>query len=186
MWNLNIYLFELINATPDTPNLFISLARLFSEAPQFIMLGLFGIAFLLRPKETFIPLSATGVGVILAMTVNYLIGQAIPVERPFVQGIGYQWLSHSADPSFPSDHVTFLFATVAGCLFFKELRSLALPAISLVLLNAWARIFVGIHFPADILGALAVGISTGAFAKILSVYFEEYLQNLLFARKIWK
>jgi undecaprenyl-diphosphatase len=49
---------------------------------------------------------------LLALLANFVIGLVWPHPRPFVMGLGHQFLPHAPDPSFPSDHVT-AFAAVA-------------------------------------------------------------------------
>lgn len=36
-------------------------------------------------------------------------GTSFPHDRPFVENIGYNFLHHAADDSFPSDHGTVIF-----------------------------------------------------------------------------
>ena len=48
----------------------------------------------------------------ISLTVSWAIGHLYPHDRPFVAGVGYNFLHHAADDSFPSDHgtVSFTFA----------------------------------------------------------------------------
>lgn len=71
-------------------------------------------------------------------------------------GLGHTFIPHAADASFPSDHAS-IFSAVALTLVFGYVRSLTGWAIlALGMGVAWARIFLGVHFPFDMLGAVVV------------------------------
>ena len=93
--------------------------------------------------------------VMVAVGVNQLIGLVWQHPRPFVVGLGHAWIPHQADSSFPSDHVTVLSAfgltLVAGGAV--GLGSLML---GFALVVSFARVFLGIHFPLDMVGAFVV------------------------------
>lgn len=92
----------------------------------------------------------------IALGVNQIIIRVWPHPRPFMLGLGHSFIPHAADPSFPSDHVT-IFAGVGLSLLLGHARSVAGWAILLLgLCVAWARVFLGVHFPLDMLGAVAV------------------------------
>lgn len=94
--------------------------------------------------------------VIAAMTANYIIGQLFPHPRPFVLGIGHTFISHRPDTSFPSDHATFMWTFALGFLLAWPRRLMSWVLVLLAALTSWARVFVGVHFPFDIVGSLAV------------------------------
>ncbi len=43
------------------------------------------------------------------------MGHLFPHDRPFVDHIGYNFLHHAADDSFPSDHGTVIFTRWRFC-----------------------------------------------------------------------
>ena len=60
--------------------------------------------------------------------------------------------------SFPSDHLTLLWAVAFSFLMHRSPR---LAGIALALLGlpvAWARIYLGVHFPLDMVGAALVAV----------------------------
>ena len=91
----------------------------------------------------------------LALRAGQLIGLLWPHPRPFLIGVGHTWMAHAPDACLPSDHMT-VFSAVGLCLAFngEMLLGLALRVIGLVV--AWARIYLGVHFPIDMLAAAAV------------------------------
>lgn len=60
------------------------------------------------------------------LTVSWAIGHLYPHDRPFVAGVGYNFLHHAADDSFPSDHGTVSFTFALAFLFWHRLWSGAL------------------------------------------------------------
>src|SRR5439155_21211162 len=68
----------------------------------------------------------------------------------------HQLMAHEADASFPSEHVTIV-AAASGPFVWGRAR-LAGVLLVATLLVAFARIYVGIHWPADVLGAVALGL----------------------------
>jgi undecaprenyl-diphosphatase len=62
--------------------------------------------------------------------------------------------------SFPSDHGTIMF-TVALALAFSRVpaaKRFGRSMLPLAFVVAWARVFLGVHWPMDMLGALAVAL----------------------------
>jgi undecaprenyl-diphosphatase len=61
--------------------------------------------------------------------------------------------------SFPSGHATFLFA-LAMTMFYAN-RKWGIWLFAFATLNGLARIFVGVHWPLDVIGGAAIGILSG-------------------------
>ena len=67
------------------------------------------------------------------------------------------WVSWS---SFPSDNAV-LFSMLATCLFAVSRRVGLLAAANTVLLICFPRVFLGIHYPTDVLAGFAIGVTAG-------------------------
>ena len=61
------------------------------------------------------------------------------------------------DSSFPSGHTAISFA-VSIVLLFTTKKRFGIPAVILAVLIALSRMYVGVHYPTDVLGGMAVGI----------------------------
>lgn len=70
-------------------------------------------------------------------------------------------VSHSSDYSFPSDHAVMAGAVAAGLLLAN--RRLGIAACLAALLMAFTRVYVGAHYPGDVL----VGLLLGAFVTVV-------------------
>jgi undecaprenyl-diphosphatase len=92
---------------------------------------------------------------VLGVAVSQFIGLVCPHPRPFMIGLGHTFLQHAPDPSFPSDHAT-VFAGIALTLLCGGMQQLGSLTLLTGVAVAWARVFLGVHFPLDMIGAVAV------------------------------
>ncbi|MEH6436846.1 phosphatase PAP2 family protein [Massilia sp. DD77] len=93
-----------------------------------------------------------------ALALNGLIGHLWYSPRPFVADVGHTFLFHDPDSSFPSDHATSIFSVALVLAFsgVRPARRLGLALLPLALLVAWSRVYLGVHWPKDMMGALLV------------------------------
>lgn len=71
-------------------------------------------------------------------------------------GTGHTYLAHAADSSFPSDHLTLIWSVAFLLVANQCTRIAGIVAMMLGLFVAWARIFLGVHFPLDMVGSAVV------------------------------
>jgi undecaprenyl-diphosphatase len=65
-----------------------------------------------------------------------------------------QLISHAAGQSFPSDHTTLSTAVALGVLFFTRFKKIGGVLLACACAIGFSRIFVGVHYPADIVAGL--------------------------------
>jgi undecaprenyl-diphosphatase len=106
-------------------------------------------------------LLATGV----ALLANVIVAEIWTRPRPFITHPGdvTQLLPHAADASFPSDHAAAGFAIVAVLIAYRP--KFGIVAALFALLMAYARVYVGIHYPGDVLAGALIGLIVG-FAMV--------------------
>src|SRR5258708_5595181 len=105
---------------------------------------------------------AVVLGALAAVAIGTLIAGVWNEPRPFVAGHFLPLISHSADASFPSDHLLALGA-VSGALWARA-RPLAVLTALLSLIVAYARVYVGVHYAGDVLAGFGIGLLCGVLA----------------------
>lgn len=163
---LDRILFLALNAADFSPPWLIDGAR-FLAADLVLLVPLLLTALWLWGARTDRLAALTAfAGALLALTLGQVIGAVWPHPRPFAIGLGHAFVDHAADPSFPSDHATVFFA-LGLALIGSPRRLLGGFVLLLGALVGWARVYLGIHFPLDIAGALPVAWAGWALARAL-------------------
>lgn len=157
VYAVDLRLFHAIHpSTPPSPAM-LHLARGLADGPLILTTALLGV-MLMFPRWSMRPIALKAVGfAAAALLLNLVIGAVWDRARPFVAGVGQAWVSHAASGSFPSDHLTVQWV-VAGVFFLdRRTRAWGIGIALLGLPMAWARIYLGVHYPGDMLGAFAMG-----------------------------
>jgi undecaprenyl-diphosphatase len=161
----NRALFLAINGTPSTSGWIAVVAHICAkDLIVLIPLLLIGLWLTGRERAREAALHASLI-TLLALGVNFGIGLAWRHPRPFMVGLGYLFLPHAPTASFPSDHATIC-AAAALTLLASGLRRSGGAALLAGLAVAWARVFVGVHFPLDMLGAAVACLVYAATAPL--------------------
>lgn len=122
-------------------------------------------------------------GTIAAVGINQIIVGAVARPRPYTTLHGVEVLvSRSTDYSFPSDHTITAGAAAAGLWIIAHYSGRATRAIAaigtlLALFLAFARVYVGAHYPGDVTAGLLIGAAISiigwlALKAILTVVVE--------------
>ena len=94
----------------------------------------------------------------LALIVNQIIGHLYFRPRPFTGHDVNLLVESSTDPSFPSDHAAFVFSI--AWLIWLQNRRIGYVALALGAAVAISRVFIGTHYPGDVIGGAIVGLGT--------------------------
>ncbi len=105
---------------------------------------------------------------VLSLIVNNIILKNLVGRiRPYELVEGLQCIVGPAhDASFPSGHTGASFASSVA--IYRQIpKKLAVFFIVLASLIALSRLYVGIHYPTDVLGGLVTGIGIGLFVNVV-------------------
>lgn len=83
-----------------------------------------------------------------------LINEIIPLTKKLL------------DFSFPSGHTSAAFA-VSSILFFNCSKKIGIPAMILATLVGFSRLYLGVHYPTDVLFGIIIGFSSGIISNML-------------------
>lgn len=113
-----------------------------------------------RFKNLRITALAFGAAVISRYVFGDIIKRVVARPRPFDAHQVYQLIPYSAaDVSFPSGHMAFFFALSTILFLYNKKAGIAFFAGSFLI--GLSRIFVGLHYPLDILGGMVLGVLVG-------------------------
>lgn len=167
---MNYWLFSLINDMANQSIVLDALMIVISKVVPyiyiFILAGLYMQGFRTRNFKLRGESFATGVLFVICLLGSFLLGSMFYENRPFVDHTVGLIVNHAADASFPSDHAVGTMALACGILYYRW--NLGTWMVYGSILVGISRVFVGNHYPGDILGAfILVWILTALYNKLL-------------------
>ena len=137
------------------------LMELSARYALFVVAGLAVVSWFIRSgadRERRLAVYTAVASALLAVLVASIIQHIYVHERPFVLRSDVNLLiPHGADPSFPSEHSSAAFAIATGIALYRPRFGLILLVLASVV--GLARVYVGLHYPADVAGGVLVGSS---------------------------
>ena len=130
------------------------------------------ITYLLARQEADVKAVAgavwAGASALLALLIGQGIGNIVDRARPYETLANVHVLiDRTTDFSFPSDHATAAGAVAIGLLLTN--RPIGIAAIVAALVMAVDRVYVGAHYPSDVLAGLLLGGAVAAIGFIVVV-----------------
>jgi len=194
-WNQSAFL--AVNAGAHAPALIISLAKVLASWSIYLAPALFVVAWVRRGRAIrFVLLDAT-LTALIGLGLAQIITAIWYHPRPFELGLGRQLIDHAAEASFPSDHATLMFGLAIPLLLCTQTRRWGAVVLAVGFGVAWSRIYLGVHYPLDMIGAFGVGaaatllvrmvgpfLQRSVFPKMISVY-EVLLSRLALSRMVF-
>lgn len=178
MEHLNHALFLWINAPEHPSTLLLAIATFLAEYAIWIIPILIGIGWLRGGDQIRKIMLIATVSGLTGLLSNQIIGLMWQHPRPFMIGLGRTFISHAADSSFPSDHVTLLWAVAFSLLMHRSWRLIGVMLAVLGLPVAWARIYLGVHFPFDMAGTAAVALLSSGLAFRAMRFYLPFIYGL--------
>ena len=167
MLTVNNHLFLLINAPSGASPALVFVAELVaSKLIDLVPLLLVALWVWGKPRRR-TGLAASSIAAALALSTNQIVGLFWFEPRPFMVGLGRTLMAHVPENSFPSDHTTFIL-TVGFALIATRAAPMWGKAVSVLgVLVAWARIYLGLHFPLDMVASALIACFFGLLAALL-------------------
>ena len=109
-----------------------------------------------------------------ALCTNVVLKNLVQRPRPYTVVEGLIPLLTSGDPnSFPSGHTCAAFAFAAGVWRGTPERWMKWAALALAVFMGLSRLYVGVHYPSDVLVGALVGVLSGQAAWWLCLQWEK-------------
>lgn len=159
-------LFQSLNAPSHPPAALLTAARFAAQDLILVPPLLLIAGWLWRRQAPRLALVHAALAALLGLVINQVIGLVVFEPRPFVVGIGHQFLAHAADSSFPSDHLTVFWSVAFALLLHRGWRRAGFALVLLGLPVAWARVYLGVHWPVDMLGAALVALTSALLLSL--------------------
>ena len=147
-------------------------------------LGNGGIIWIAATIALLIPEKTRKVGIMSAIALlgsliinNEIIKNLVKRPRPFVTFTDLQIIIPTPSQySFPSGHTSSSFA--AAAVFYRHLpKKLGVPSIVLAGLIGFSRLYVGVHYPTDVIAGVVMGIFLSYLAEFLVKFVQQKINK---------
>jgi undecaprenyl-diphosphatase len=173
---LNLSLFSWINASPEATNTSIHFAIFIANDLLYCMILLFAWFWLRGNYDTKKQILKAFIFTSIAILISQCISHAYYHPRPFVMEVGRTLIYHAPNGSFPSDHM-LIFSSITFSYLFSAQRKLGVFLLIMAWLVAWSRVYLGVHFPLDMLGAFLLAFALNFFGlKLWNLYKDKIMQ----------
>ncbi|TCB83695.1 undecaprenyl-diphosphatase [Acinetobacter sp. ANC 3791] len=174
---LNFQLFGLINASAN-PNPFLVKFAIFisHDLVTIFVIGLLALTFF-RPKRFKIPAIKAAVFTAITSIIAALIDKFYYHPRPFALNLGHKLIHHAATNSFPSHHMLAMSSMALAFLLFSREKLVGSICIALAWLVGWSRVYLGVHFPVDIIGAFLLALFINILGNLVLCKYLEFRKS---------
>jgi undecaprenyl-diphosphatase len=121
------------------------------------LLALIVIALLTRNRRAALAGVLAGAAAAVALAAGSVVAALVSRPRPFVAHHDITaFIAHAPDPGFPSDHAIAAFAIATMLTLRFGVRGV--PVLIAAIALAISRVFVGVHYPGDVLAGALIGV----------------------------
>ncbi|MBD8008226.1 MULTISPECIES: phosphatase PAP2 family protein [Acinetobacter] len=175
---LNLSLFHLLNVPDQASIWMINYASLIAHDLVYLFLLIFAIAWFRGSYEVKTGIIKAFIFTAITLLMSEVLSTVLNTPRPFVMDVGRTLLEHAPTGSFPSNHMS-IFSGIAFAYYFSPQRDLGRILIWTAWLVAWSRVYVGVHFPIDMLGAFLMAITVNLAGLPLWWKYQDKLMRFI-------
>ena len=181
---LNLYLFHILNVPDQASIWMINYASLIAHDLVYLFLLIFAIAWFRGSYEVKTGIIKAFIFTAITLLMSEVLSAVLNTPRPFVMDVGRTLIEHAPTGSFPSNHMS-IFSGIAFAYYFSPQRDLGRILIWTAWLLAWSRVYVGVHFPIDMLGAFLMAIIVNLAGLPLWWKYENQIINFILGIHYW-
>lgn len=181
---LNLYLFHILNVPDQASIWMINYASLIAHDLVYLFLLIFAIAWFRGSYEVKTGIIKAFIFTATTLLMSEVLSAVLNTPRPFVMDVGRTLIEHAPTGSFPSNHMS-IFSGIAFAYYFSPQRDLGRILIWTAWLVAWSRVYVGVHFPIDMLGAFLMAITVNLAGLPLWWKYENQIMNFILGIHYW-
>jgi membrane-associated phospholipid phosphatase len=154
-------LFRILNQVPPTAaSVLTPVSHLFGPA-GIIAVVLLTVVYVVARNQSVLPVAATAVAAGAAWALANVAKVIADRPRPYEVMAGAVLRQQPAHgTSFPSSHTAVALAVVIALVPFLA-RPLAAAGIAYAGLVGWSRVYLGVHYPLDVLAGAGIGMAVG-------------------------
>ena len=171
---MNMEFFKIINNFAYKNALLDKVMIFFSNDVPYIFMAVIVLIFILgiinNKKENRKIAVNTVVITAINLIINLMIRIIFHINRPFVDHNVNLLVSHDTASSFPSNHATGTMSIAVALNKYNKVLGLIMTILSIIV--GFSRVFVGDHYPIDIIGSYII------------VFITNYVYNLVLRNKI--
>lgn len=181
---LNLYLFHILNVPDQASIWMINYASLIAHDLVYLFLLIFAIAWFRGSYEVKTGIIKAFIFTAITLLMSEVLSAVLNTPRPFVMDVGRTLIEHAPTGSFTSNHMS-IFSGIAFAYYFSPQRDLGRILIWTAWLVAWSRVYVGVHFPIDMLGAFLMAITVNLAGLPLWWKYENQIMNFILGIHYW-
>ena len=181
---LNLYLFHILNVPDQASIWMINYASLIAHDLVYLFLLIFAIAWFRGSYEVKTGIIKAFIFTAITLLMSEVLSAVLNTPRPFMMDVGRTLIEHAPTGSFPSNHMS-IFSGIAFAYYFSPQRDLGRILIWTAWLVAWSRVYVGVHFPIDMLGAFLIAIIVNLAGLPLWWKYENQIINFILGIHYW-
>ena len=177
---LNLYLFHLLNVPDQASIWMINYASLIAHDLVYVFLLIFAIAWLRGSHEVKTGIIKAAIFTAITLSISEVLSTVLNTPRPFVMEVGRTLIEHAPTGSFPSNHMS-IFSGIAFAYYFSAQRDLGRILLWTAWLVAWSRVYVGVHFPIDMVGAFLIALAVNLAGLPLWWKYDNKIMCFIFS-----
>ena len=180
----DVSLFRILNEVPaGVASVLTPLAHLFLPVGILVAVVIAACYVVVRNRSV-LPVAAAAVAAGGALALAHVAKAIADRPRPYqavADAVLRQQPAHGT--SFPSSHTAVTVAVVIALVPFLP-RALAPVPVAYAVLVGWSRVYLGVHYPLDILGGAGIGMAVGGAVLLALGVLLDHAERPAVAREV--